>query len=95
MPHRRYLPVVLLVLIALAMSVPLLSSPARAQSDDPQPSTTFEMWAALNAWRLEQDLAPFAYNPALEAMARLQVEYLLAQPNLPENLHDGLLEENP
>ncbi len=59
------------------------------------PPTADAMEAALNEWRLSEGLAPFKRNPSLEALARVQVEYLLKQPNIPQNIHEGVLEEGP
>lgn len=77
------------LLIVMAGSLPFVTA-----QDSEQP-TAFDMLAALNEWRLEEGLSPLRYNPTLEALAWLQAEYLLSLPNLPENIHDGILGEGP
>lgn len=67
--------------------------PVLAQSSTSTQPTAEGMFAALNEWRLSQNLAPFAYNPTLEALAHLQLQYLLTKPNIPKNIHDGILGE--
>lgn len=67
--------------------------PTAAQ--DSLPTTAEGMAAAINQWRLDEGLWPFQYNPNLEALARVQIEYLLKLPNIPKNLHDGVLDEGP
>jgi hypothetical protein len=89
---RRYLLVSLTVLILLN-GMPL--QPAAAQGTPVHQPTAFEMFAAMNAWRLEQNLAPFRYNATLEALAWLQLEHVLALPDIPSNIHDGILGEGP
>lgn len=91
MPSRRFV----LLLLAVLLLIPAPIPPAAAQTQSR--TTAYDMLAALNAWRLEQNLWPLRPNPTLEALAWLQLDYLLAQPNLParELLHDGLTGEKP
>ncbi len=88
----RRIVVLLLVVLLLIPSAP---PPVLAQTQSR--TTAYDMLAALNAWRLEQGLWPLRPNPTLEALAWLQLDYLLAQPSLParELLHDGLTGEKP
>ncbi|MEO0563290.1 MAG: CAP domain-containing protein, partial [Chloroflexota bacterium] len=67
--------------------------PNNVTAQDNLPPTAEAMSAALNQWRLDEGLAPLHYNPTLEALARVQIEYLLTLPNIPKNLHDGMLSE--
>lgn len=91
MIRQRYLPLLLL----LALLSGLIGAPIAAAQGSRVPPTAASMLAALNQWRLDQGLAPFRPNPTLEALAWLQVNYLLSQPDFPSNLHDGILGEKP
>jgi hypothetical protein len=83
---------VLTLLVLVFCGLALL--PVEAQAPQEQP-TAFEMFGALNEWRLEQNLAPFRYNATLEALAWFQLEHILALPDIPPNIHDGILQEGP
>ncbi len=88
MIRQRCLPLLLIVFLLAGTSV------AAAQGNR-VPPTAANMLAAMNQWRLDQNLAPFRPNPTLEALAWMQVNYLLSQPDIPSNLHDGILGEKP
>ncbi len=85
----------ILVCVLLSILAGFALSTARAQGPQAHQPTALDMLAALNAWRLEENLAPFRPNRTLEALAMLQARYLLAQPDIPENLHDGITGERP
>lgn len=94
--HARRGLLLLLVILPL-VGVFLLTAvpPLIAQENDQ--TLADDMFAALNEWRLEQNLAPFQYNPTLEALAMLQLRHVLALPNIPPSdyIHDGILGEGP
>ena len=75
--------------------IALLGLLAGVAAQGPAQPTAFDMLAALNEWRLEENLAPFRPNPTLEALAMLQARYLLAQDDIPPNIHDGITGERP
>jgi len=91
MLRQRCLP--LLLLIALLGG--LAGAPPASAQGSRVPPPAAGMLAAMNQWRLNEGLAPFRPNPTLEALAWLQVNYLLSQPDIPTNLHDGILGEKP
>lgn len=80
--------------LVFALWLIMVQLPVITSQEERQP-TAFEMLAALNEWRLEQGLWPFRPNPTLETLAWLQAEYLVALPNIPPNIHDGILGEGP
>ncbi len=86
---RRASLIVLLCVALLAVTI----GPAQAQGARPSAPTAAGMLAALNEWRLSEGLAPLKPNPTLEALAYLQLQYILALPNIPTNMHDGILGE--
>lgn len=76
--------------LLLTAVLPVLAQGGSATTTQP---TAAGMFAALNEWRLSQGLAPFKYNPTLEALAMLQLQYILSKPDIPKNIHDGILGE--
>lgn len=51
--------------------------------------------AALNAWRMEEGLTPFAPNDTLTRMARDQADYLSGLSTLPSDIHADSRGRNP
>jgi uncharacterized protein YkwD len=93
---RRWVRVLLLLTLLVALSAPFVPSAAQSTTTSSQP-TAFDMLAAMNAWRLREGLWPFKPNPTLQALAWLQARYLLSKPNLPpeEYIHDGITGDKP
>lgn len=82
------------LIAALLVGTLLLAAPGPVMAQGSETEQTAEgMFAALNEWRLSQNLAPFKYNDTLEALAYLQLQYLLTKPDIPKNIHDGILGE--
>jgi uncharacterized protein YkwD len=77
------------------MSQPLLiTAQSSTASNTTQARTLF---AALNTWRLELGLSPFAPNATLERMAIDQAQYVLSLPQIPAGgaIHTGRTGEDP
>lgn len=79
----------------IVLLVLVFSQPNTIIAQDTNPPTAQDMEAALNEWRLEEGLAPMKINPTLQALAQLQLDYILQLPNIPPNIHDGILHEGP
>ncbi|MBN2472591.1 MAG: hypothetical protein JXN59_17835, partial [Anaerolineae bacterium] len=79
-PSLRHAHLALLVCVALLLAG---IGPALAQGGLTSSPSASGMLAALNEWRLEEGLAPLKPNPTLEALAYLQLQYILALPNIP------------
>ncbi|GAB4574549.1 MAG: hypothetical protein Kow0077_21690 [Anaerolineae bacterium] len=90
--HPRHL-ILALILVGLVASIGLAPAGSLLAQGSPKPQTAEGMFAALNEWRLSENLAPFKYNETLEALAWLQLQYILAKPDIPRNIHDGILGE--
>jgi uncharacterized protein YkwD len=90
MPSRRFV----LLLLAVLLLIPAPIPPAAAQT--PSRTTAYDMLAALNAWRLEQNLWPLRPNPTLERWpGSSSITAGPAQPARRDLLHDGLTGEKP
>jgi len=81
-------------IFSVLLMISLLPSPG-VRAQESLPPTAEAMSAALNQWRLDVGLSPLQYNQRLEALARVQIEYLMTLPNIPKNLHDGMEGEGP
>jgi len=84
-----------LLMISALLLIALSTLPAPAGAQDSREAG--RVIAALNAWRLEQDLWPLRLNDTLRALAEDQASYLLSLAALPEGgeIHRGRSGELP
>jgi uncharacterized protein YkwD len=91
----RYGLIVLIACVVMVMSQPLLITAQSSTASNTTQART--LLAALNAWRLELGLSPFAANATLERMAIDQAQYVLSLPQIPAGgaIHTGRTGEDP
>ncbi|MDX2141427.1 MAG: CAP domain-containing protein [Chloroflexota bacterium] len=91
----RYGLIVLTACAVLALFQPLLITAQSPNTSNITEART--LLAALNAWRLELGLSPFAANATLERMAIDQAQYVLSLPQIPAGgaIHTGRTGEDP
>lgn len=68
---------------------------ADAVPEEPYDQAGMEVLATLNAWRLSQNLLPYAVNQTLTDLAQEHLDYIRSLPEIPDDIHRGASGEYP